>query len=230
MKNLYIVLVEPKYEGNIGSVARVMKNFGFEKLVLVNPPQIGRDARKMSMHGLNILMDAKTYPSFNEMKKDFDFLVATTAKAGGDSNFHRKPIPLDKLNPRTSGKIAILFGREDYGLLTKELRACDLQVFIPANPEYSTLNLSQSVGIFCYELSKKEMAGKIKAKKFKAAGPVERKVLQDKFEQIVDSVYDHNYENQLIKKTFRHVLGRSFVSGKEVYNLIGLFRRIGTRI
>jgi tRNA C32,U32 (ribose-2'-O)-methylase TrmJ len=55
MPEYSIILVEPKYEGNIGSIARVMKNFGFQNLVLINPPKLGSEARRMSMHGLDVL-------------------------------------------------------------------------------------------------------------------------------------------------------------------------------
>ncbi len=230
MEHWSIVLVEPRYDGNVGSVARVMRNFGFENLVLVKPPTLGKEARKMSMHARELLDEAIVYPTFAAMRKDFDFLVGTTAKAAGDRNPGRRTIPLTQLKPRTSGRIALLFGREDYGLKNNELSACDVHVTIPANPAYPTLNLAQSVAVVCYELAKKRMEGKLAAQKFKAAEAPEKSVLLERFDAVVDHLYDHDYENRLIKKTFRHLLGRAFVSGREVYNLIGFIRKIENRL
>ncbi|MFH1403769.1 MAG: RNA methyltransferase [Candidatus Altiarchaeota archaeon] len=226
-ENFHIILVEPKYEGNIGSVARVMKNFGFTNLTLVNPPELGSEARQKSMHALEVLQKAGKVRDLAELQERMDYLVATTAKIATDSNPNRSPIMPWQLDNalKSRGKIGLVFGREDYGLLNEELELCDLQVTIPANPEYPTLNLAQSVGVILYELSKDSMTRKLDRRKFREIDGERKRVLLENIDGMIDGIYDREYENNLAKKTIRQLIGRAFVSGREAQTLIGLFRR-----
>jgi len=227
MVDFSVILVEPKYDGNIGRVARVMKNFGFEKLILVNPPEITGEARKNAMHALDVLNSAEKVDSLEQLRKKFGFLVATSAKIAGDKNNLRTPVPPEELSIALSaeGDVGIVFGREDYGLLNDEILLCDMNVTIPANPEYPTLNIAQSVGVILYELSRGKMRGKLTAKKFKMLNYKEKEILLKYFDELSDKLYDLDFENRLVKKTFRQLLARAFVSGREATTLIGLFRR-----
>lgn len=233
MPEFSVVLVEPKYEGNIGSVARVMKNFGFRELVLLNPPKISGEARAMAMHSRDILENSVVVDNFKELRERFDFLVATTAVIAGDRNIMRSPLfPEDLLNSLdTKGSIALVFGREDCGLHNNEIGLCDLTVAIPANPEYPTLNLSHSVAVILYEISRlrsrKEVCG---LKKFRELNKTEKKVLLEKFDSLADSLYGNDFELNLVKKTFRQLIGRGFISGREAFTLVGLFRKAGDKI
>jgi len=225
--------MEPKYEGNIGSVARVMKNFGFNELILVNPHKLGKEARAMAMHGRDILENAKKFDNFNAVREEFDFLIATTAIIATDRNPLRTPMPLHDLKSalEVDGKIGLVFGREDYGLYNEEIEACDLLVSIPASEEYPTLNLSHSVAILLYEISKQRFEKrKRRLKKFRKADSVEKKVLLEKFDSFADSVHDRKQDAKLAKKTFRQLIGRAFISGRESFTLIGLFRKARNRI
>jgi tRNA/rRNA methyltransferase len=226
MDLFHVILVEPRYDGNIGSVARIMKNFGFKNLVLVNPPKIGAEGRKNSMHARDLMDSAKVYPSFKEAAEEYDFLVATTAKLGGDSNRHRTPVYPEALGKalKTKGKIAIVFGREDYGLLNDEIKLCDLSVTIPANPEYPTLNLAQSVAVILYELSKQKRKTKTQGKKFLELSKTEKQYLLKFYDELVDNTLSHDFEATLSKWTFRQVIGRAFISGREARTLTGTFR------
>lgn len=225
MVEFFVVLVKPKYQGNIGSVARLMKNFGFTNLVLVNPPKLEGEARAMAMHGVDIMRDAKVLKSFKELTGRFDFLVATSAIIAGDSNAMRSPVTPEELgNSRDlDGKVGILFGREDTGLSNDEIAACDMLVTIPAGEEYPTLNLSQSVAIILYEISK--LSSRKRLKKFRQAKKIEKDILLEKFNALVDSVYGEDFRRRVAKKTFRQLIGRAFISGLEATTLIGVFRK-----
>lgn len=227
MLEFSVVVVEPKYEGNIGGIARVMKNFGFSKLVLVNPPGLGQEAKAMAMHGYDILQNAVVYDSFQKVVDEFDYLAATTSVIATDSNSRRNPVFPEDLATGldTEGKVAIVFGREDHGLSNEEIAACDFIVSIPANPEYPTLNLSQSVTVILYELSRQTMRRDThQLRKFQALSKVEKDNLLDKFDALVATVYENEFEVRIAKKTFRQLLGRAFVSGKEACTLMGVFR------
>lgn len=233
MVEFSVILVEPRYEGNIGSIARVMKNFGLKDLVLVKPPKLGKDARKMSMHGVDVLKSARKADNLKDVKEDFDFLVATSAISATDKNSMRSPVTPEHLaeSLKTSGKVGLVFGREDYGLYNTEVSLCDMLVTIPANPDYPTLNIAQSVAIILYELTRNEHASLLrKRKKFRHLSKVEKNVLLEKYDGLINKVLFGDYERRLAKKTFRQLLGRAFVSGREAFTLIGVFRKAGERI
>ncbi|HDN83116.1 MAG TPA: RNA methyltransferase [Candidatus Altiarchaeales archaeon] len=229
MDNFAVVLVEPKYEGNIGYVARVMKNFGFSRLILINPfPKLGDEAFSRAMHGFDILERAEILESLEEVKEEFDFLIGTTAITASDRNPWRTPIFPEMLKKSLSneGKKALIFGREDHGLLNEEIEKCDLLVTIPASEEYPTLNLSHSVAIILYELSKHLHEEKLrKLKKFREAGKIEKDVLLRMFNNMVDQLIENDFESKLAKKTFKELIGRAFISGRETFTLIGVFRK-----
>lgn len=227
MPEFHIIIVEPKYEGNIGGIARVMKNFGFSRLVLVNPPKLGQEAKAMAMHGYDILQNAAIYDSFQKAVDEFDYLAATTSVIATDSNSRRNPVFPEDLAKGLDmdGKVGIVFGREDHGLSNEEIAACDFIVTIPANPDYPTLNLSQAVTVILYELSRQMMrkdTGRLR--KFQALSKVEKDNLLEKFDALVETVYENEFEVRIAKKTFRQVVGRAFVSGKEACTLMGVFR------
>jgi tRNA/rRNA methyltransferase len=221
-----IVLVEPRYDGNIGSVARAMMNFGFKDLVIVNGPEIGPEGRKNAMHALDIVQSALRLKSFDEVVGRFDAVIGTTAKTGGDSNHLRTPVfPQELVKGLTGkGKIALVFGREDYGLLNEEIEKCDFLVTIPANREYPTLNLAQSCCILLYELSRESNKEKATGKKYKMMNKVEKDVLLRFYDELIDEAYDLEFESDLAKKTFRTIIGRSFISGREAKTMTGVFR------
>ncbi len=233
MPSFSVILVEPKYEGNVGSVARVMKNFGFNELMLVNPPPLDKKARAMSMHGRDVLENAKIFGSLNDAREEIDFLVATSSVIGADKNQLRTPVFPEYLHKTASlkGRVGLVFGREDYGLYNTEIKLCDLLVSIPANETYPTLNLSHSVAIILYEITKPGfIEKKTNLKKFWKADKIEKKILLEKFDELVDLAHRREQDANLAKKTFRQLTGRSFISGRESSTLIGLFKRATSKI
>ncbi|TLZ49557.1 MAG: RNA methyltransferase [Methanobacteriota archaeon] len=153
---VHVVLVEPKYEGNVGAVARAMKNFGVTNLRLVNPCRIGEEARKRAMHSVSILEAAKRYRSYARAISGMDLVVGTSGvDTASEKKFLRIALSPRELGAKLAGldgDAAIVLGREDYGLFNEELRACDVLVTIPANPEYPILNVAQAAVILLYEL------------------------------------------------------------------------------
>jgi len=185
----------------------------------------------MSMHALDILVKAKKIKNFNEIKEHVDFLVGTSAITGGNKNFIRRPLsPVQLANAvRSKDKIGLIFGREDYGLFNEELEKCDLLVTIPTNAQYPTLNLSHSVAIILYEISKL-MQGKIKTKKIEYIKNIEKDVLMKKYSDLVDCLELGEFKSRVSKRTFMQILGRSFISRKEAFTLIGTFSKLQEKI
>ncbi|MDR1954624.1 MAG: RNA methyltransferase, partial [Candidatus Methanoplasma sp.] len=129
MPEVRIVLVGPKFEGNIGAVARSMANFDLEELFLVGPCEIGDDAYRRAKHGSDVLDRAVSVGTIEEAVEDC-FLVAGTSgiTTKGDRNYTRLPVPVREFAQHVSGyedRIAVVFGREDIGLFQEELNKCD---------------------------------------------------------------------------------------------------------
>jgi len=164
MLRLRVVLVQPKNEGNVGAVARAMKNFDAGELVLVDPCPIGDEAAKRAMHGADILERAKIVPSLGAAFEGADLVAGTTGiSTQSEKKFLRIALAPDAFADRVAamdGTLALLFGREDYGLYDDELRRCDLLVSIPASPRYPILNVSHAAAICLYELYGRRPTGR----------------------------------------------------------------------
>lgn len=152
-----VVLVRPKEDGNVGAVARLARNFGAGRLVLVAPrARLGAVARRRSMGGLALLRSAVRAPSFDAAVAEADFVVGTTDLSTGRSHAYLRrsvtPERLGEVLRPLVGRVAVAFGPEDNGLSRAELARCDLVVHIPARREFPTLNLSHAAGVVLYAI------------------------------------------------------------------------------
>ena len=161
-----IVLVHTSHPGNIGATARAMKNMGLTRLWLVRPKQYPDEQATWRAAGAaDLLEQAVVVDTLDQAIAGCGLVVGTSARG------RRIPWPL--LNPReTAAKIypelsrhpvALLFGREDRGLTNEELQRCHLHVNIPANEDYSSLNLAMAVQVICYELRMQHLAPQLSA-------------------------------------------------------------------
>jgi len=217
-----IILLEPEHEGNVGAVARAMANFGFSKLVVVNPKcDLENDEfSKRAKHS-----KGKVSVSVRKKLPKYDLLVGTTAKINTDYNIKRSPILSDVLAGKIKGvrgRIGVLFGREGIGLTNNEIKKCDFIVTINSSKEYSTLNLSHAVAIILYELHK-GMKGKKIADKIELAGNAEKKQVQ-KMVNGVKRQLGGKKETQ--KKLWKNVFNKAMLSKREAFGIMGLLRKI----
>ncbi len=153
-----IVLVEPKLDLNVGAVARAMKNFGFTRLLLVEPgcDHLSERARALSCGADELLERAEIHSSLDEALASFKLVVATTARLG---KYCEPVYPPAGVADHIAGlgpeiPAALLFGREDYGLSREQRRHGHILSSIPVEPGFSSLNLAQSVLLYAYELSR----------------------------------------------------------------------------
>lgn len=155
LKNVKIILVEPAGTLNIGSVARVMKNMGLQNLVLVNPKcdPLDAEALKMAVRADDILLKARVVDSLPAALTGCQRAIATTARPRSLNTQLETPREALPWLLETSNPSALIFGPEDRGLSNSELNYAQRFVKIPANPDYSALNLSHAVAICAYELS-----------------------------------------------------------------------------
>jgi TrmH family RNA methyltransferase len=154
-----IVLVEPQEAGNVGAAARAMKNFGFTDLWITG----GREERTdnvsawWAVGAIDVVERATRVDRLEDALADCHLAVATTAVRGRQVYDHLAPSDVATLASEQLGpdhRLAIVFGREKWGLTGREVMLCQRTASIPTWPEFPTMNLAQSVAIFCYELGK----------------------------------------------------------------------------
>lgn len=225
-----VVLVEPEFSGNIGFIARVMMNFGFQSLILVNPKaSLDTTAYIFASHAGGILDEARIFASLDELASEFDFIVGTTSKVGSDYNVLRISVTPRRLAGSlvdVKGRVAILFGRESVGLTNRELELCDVVVSIPSSDVYPVLNVSHAVAIILYELFMCGLEGKGKSLRFREASGVEKEILFKYFNRVLEAVDYPGYKRRIARTIFKHVIGRGFISGREAHTLMGVFRSV----
>jgi TrmH family RNA methyltransferase len=154
-----IVLVEPHEAGNVGATARAMKNFGFADLWIAGRrPQRNDNVSEWWAKGATDVMNAARHSeTLVEALADVHLSVATTAVRARQVFEQLTPFEVARLAEESlddEQTIAIVFGREESGLSGAEIAQCQRTASIPTSPDHPTMNLAQSVAIFCYELSK----------------------------------------------------------------------------
>jgi TrmH family RNA methyltransferase len=150
-----IVLIDPSHPGNIGSVARAMKNMALSDLVLVRPRSFPHaEADALAAGADDILAGARIVTSVAEAISDCAFIAGTTSRPR--SYYWEFTTPREVAGRIVAlpdeNRAALLFGSERYGLATEDLNHCNVLVRIPANPEYCSLNLAMSVQLTAYEI------------------------------------------------------------------------------
>ena len=221
------MLVYPEKEGNIGSIARSMKNFGLLDLCLVSPQvPIGDEAYRYSTRGREILEQARFFKALPEALHDADLVVGSTAIASrSTSNLLRITITPEELSRRlteTTGPVALLFGRESSGLTNSELRLCNIIVSVPACDDYNVLNVATAASIIFYELFK------VKARAPSQLEPSKESLerLGRTFAELAILMDLPSHRSRLADRAFLNVLARSAISKREVSLIMGVFRRI----
>ena len=237
--NISIILIEPSKTQNVGSIARIMMNFGFHNLILVNPqvnladPEIEIVARR----AIEVVKNAQLIMNpLSNIRSNFEMLIATTARIGSDYNLNRIAISPDTvfLGEMPHGKIGVVFGREQHGLTNEEIALCDLVLSIPTHTNYPVLNLSHALGIILYEFDKKFRIIKKhqdkKRPKHRIASFNERKQLKSYFNDLIDHSNYHPEKKHVAKQSFSNILSRGYVTGREVTTLMGVFKWVSLKI
>jgi len=220
-----IILVGPETPGNIGAVARVMANFGFNKLILVNPQcnHLDEEAKNRAKSGLKILEKAKITKNLKQTLKQFHTTIATTAMLGTDYNIPRSPLSPEKLaSKKLPQKLAIVFGRESQGLSNEEVNLVDFVVTIPTPKKYPTLNLSHSVTIILYEL-----ANKTSTEHIQLASKAEKDQIMKHINNIINKLtFTTPSKKQTQKTIWKRIFSKSFLTKREAFAVIGFLKKL----
>ncbi len=221
--NVHIVLVELKIPENIGFIARVAKNYGIQNLCLYNC-KVTEDSYNTAANAKDVLRKAVIIDSLPDFLQKMNVVVGTTGIKGGDYKYLRKTmIPPEKLPEEIEGArdVAILFGREDYGLYSDELAMCHLLVRIPTSAEYPVMNVSHAAAVILYFLRSSVMEGE--DNELATYGDIE--IFLQNLRRMLEIV---EYPKHRIRRTeviFRRILGRAKVRKYEIQTLNAVFRK-----
>lgn len=229
MKNIYLVAQEFETPGNCGALARVAKNFDCKNLIFLNPKcdYLSKEALDRATHAKDVLKKAKTMKSFKELKKKFDYVIGTTSIVSTDYNIPRSPLSPRQLAESINKKnFAIVIGREGKGLTNEEIQECDFIVSIPTSKKYPVMNVSHAAAIILYEIfnnvSKTKLADNIPFASRKDR-EVANKLVLDALKRM-DFKTEERGTTQ--KRLWQRIIGKSFLTKREIYALCGFFRRI----
>lgn len=229
MNDSAVVLVEPQGALNIGSVCRVMKNFGFTDLRLVNPEadHLSKPARDMAVKAGHILDEAPLFPDLAEAIADCQLVIGTTCRQGKYRDLIH-PVDLAPLITKypATVKTALVFGREDSGLTLDELDHCHHFLTIPT-PGLSSMNLAQAVNICLYEIAG---IGRLPAPDESEFPPADNEKLEDMYQHMRQSLLASGYLDPQnpdhILRTFRRIFARAGLNEREASAIRGLMNRI----
>ena len=234
LSNIKIVLVETSHSGNIGAVARAMKNMMLTNLCLVSPKIFPHaDATARAAGADDILAKAQIFETLPEAIADCTLVIGASARS--------RTISWTEVTPRECAekiamqfpdeKIAILFGRENSGLKNEELDLCRFLLHIPCNPNYSSLNIAAAVQVVCYELFLAAQNGEVKRKTVgdedeqELATSEQMELFYEHLEQtLVDIDFMRMDKEKSLMRRLRRIYNRAQLRSKEVDILRGILR------
>lgn len=233
----YFILTEPQMGENIGAAARVMSNFGFHKLRVVNP----RDgwpnpvAEYMSTCGKFILDQAELYQDLDKAVADLD---AVYALSGRGALINKGTISITELTSDIAGhtdyklhKVGLMFGCERTGLSNMQLSLCNKIINIPTDEKNSSMNLAQALAVTCYELSRDGLSVSVVDKLEKRQQIATNGELNFMTNRLVEYLKITNFfqeENKIANMSINisNMFNRHQYSSQEIRTLNGIFRSL----
>ena len=233
-----VAVVDAQFPGNVGTIARAMKNFGFEDLLLVDPPELDPDGEAYGFagHAREDVLPNATEISFDRLVAEYH-TIGCTAVTNEDDRRHVRfpfstPADLAERLPTVEAPTALVFGRERVGLTNEELARIDEICSIPASAEYPVLNLGQAATITLYELRSLALEDDETqlpdVERVRAPEPTVDRL----YDQWADLLVELNHPPEKRDKTMRmlrRVFGRADLTEREANTLLGILRRATER-
>jgi TrmH family RNA methyltransferase len=233
MKKFRIVLVSPKFGGNVGMVARAMKNFGFEDLRLVRPrAKLDAEAyARAVVRAADILALSQTHGDFEDAIKGCGLVIGTSRRYGVRKKKVISPREMAELlkDSPARQKVALVFGSEDTGLTERELKHCQWVVGIHPGTEFEILSISHAVAIVLYELNLVLGTPVERARKMADTGELE-KLYRRLEETLAEIGFIEPGDPRRMMLLFRGMFNRAKLSPKELKILSGMLRQIEWKI
>ncbi|SFR51629.1 RNA methyltransferase [Halorubrum sodomense] len=232
-----VVVVEPETPGNVGTIARAMKNFGLTDLKLVDPPEIEEDGEAYGFAGHareDVLPNAEEV-TFEEVVANYH-TVGTTAITGEDDRSHERfpfktPVELRESLKAVDAPTAIVFGREGRGLNNEELSRLDEVCSIPADDDYPVLNLGQAATVLLYELRDLTVdETQLPDTEVTRAPEADVERFHDFFDEFLAATGQREHVREKNALLMRRLLGRAHPTEREVHSLLGTFRKANAKL
>lgn len=226
--HIRIVLCQTSHPGNIGSTARAMKTMGLSRLYLVRPKHFpDGEANSLAVNAADLLDTAVVTQTLEEALADCQFVIGVSGKQRSLSQqvITVREAAAEVKNIAAHQEVALVFGTEMSGLSNEEADRCHMLATIPANPEYTSLNLAQAVQIMCYELRMAITTGELHYQE-KPAELASQQDLERFYEHMREVLEQIGYINpRAPKKLFerlRRLYGRTRLEKEEVNLLRGI--------
>jgi TrmH family RNA methyltransferase len=235
--SIAVAVVDASEPGNVGTIARSMKNFGLSELLLVDPPDLDPEGEAYGFagHAREDVLPNATELSFDDLVSNYH-TVACTAITNEDPTKHvrypaKTPRELGDSLAHVDAETAIVFGRERVGLTNEELSQVDEICSIPASEAYPVLNLGQAATIVCYELRSLTVAETQHPDEIhERASERQLEGLHDQFGDYLDAIEHPANKQPKARRMFRRLVGRAHPTGREASTLRGILRKGALRI
>lgn len=223
-----IILVETSHPGNIGAVARAMKNMGLHKLVLVNPLCSVDDIAFARASGAqDILQKITIEDTLEDAIKNCNTVYAASARSRNINwpTFNPSECCSRIVNEGKEAETAVVFGPEQSGLKNEHIDLCDALLYIPVNPKFSSLNLAMAVQIFCYQLRMNYIEGNLEStnKEESLATVSEMENFYNHLERLlIESEFLDPKNPRFLMRRIRKLFAKASVDNNEVNILRGI--------
>jgi tRNA/rRNA methyltransferase len=227
LNKIDIVIVNPRNNGNIGSLCRAMKTMGFSSLSVIGKTDVvDEESKVMAVHAIDILKNIKYFNDLDNAVSGSGLVAGITRRRGKKRKyFSILPEELADHILKDNGRKSLVFGNEESGLSDTELSKCNLSVYIPSSEKFPSLNLSHAVQIICYSIFRK-----IAEADFPHYTPVSKEKLDRLVNVISSSLKNIGFFKQVdssdMEMFFRDIFARAGLSGRETKRLEVVFRKI----
>lgn len=230
--DISVCIVDAQTPGNVGTIARAMKNFGLEELLLIDPPAIEPDGEAYGFagHAREDVLPGAEEIGFDDLCANYH-TVGFTAITGEDSRKHVRfpystPADLVEELRGVDAPIALVFGREDKGLSNEELSRLDQVAAIPASEAYPVMNLGQAATVTLYELRKLTLEDtQLPDTEPHRAPPEKVERFHDYWDEFLTAMGHREHKHEKTERMFRRLVGRANPTDREITTLLGVLRR-----
>lgn len=231
LDNIRVVLIGTQHPGNIGAAARAMKTMGLTQLFLVAPRRYpDPQADWLAVGAADILKEARVFATLDEALAGSAFTVACSARP--------RDIAVPMVTAREAAsrigtvargqKAALVFGNETFGLTAREVEKCQLLATIPADPQYTSLNIAAAVQVLAYELRLAVIGDDAQREKLRALASFEElELFYAHLERtLIDTGFLNPAFNKKLMPRLRRLFGRSQLEAEEVSILRGMLKSL----
>jgi len=236
LQNVRFVLVGTTHPGNIGAVARVMKNMGLRNLILVSSTDYGphTEAFSMASGSYDLLENARDVSDLGQALEDSVMTAGASGRLGGKRVYARTPedlVPM-MMEHALAGPVSFVFGRESRGLTNEELKLCTHHLIIPSDREFASMNVAQAAAVVAYEIFKnaRRPVG-FQAKRLQPASVKAREDMYAHIESVLIRAGFLGRSNPLrMMRDVRRILNSAEMDDRDARIVRGIFRKIGNMI